>query len=129
MNKKLAIDSYFDNRLSESEMQEALESEQIYTEGKIVEYSWGYEQTNIDYYLIVKRSKHFAWLQPIGEKNRINTGDMNGTCEPDATNKLNEPIIRRKVKTRDGQEIGFSINDYGWASLWDGEPSQWSSYG
>ena len=40
----------------------------------------------------------------------------------------NEPIIRRKVHTRDGKESGIAIKSYGWASLWDGQPEHFTSY-
>ena len=102
----------------------------IYTVGKIVRYSWGYDQTNIDYYLIVKRSKCFVWLQAIGQKNRTTSGMYGdrGTCEPDPGKKLNEPILRRKVKTRDGVEIGVAVQSFGWGRLWEGKPDHWTSY-
>ena len=96
--------------------------EQIYTEGKIVEHVWGYDQTNIDYYIITKRTSAFVTLQPIGKKNV--TGSWSGKCEPDPSVILDKPVIRRKVYVRGGKEIGFAIHpSYGWATLWDGKSS------
>jgi hypothetical protein len=109
-------------------------AEQIYVSGKIVEFSWGYEQTNIDYFLITKRSAHFVWLQPIQSKRVEDTGYMSGTCVPDPEKNARQqdgsdkPVIRRKVHARDGKETGIAIESYGWASLWDEKPSRWSSY-
>lgn len=103
-------------------------TEQLYTPGKIVEYSWGYDQTNIDYFIITKRQNDFVTLQPIGQKNRDETGFMSGHCEPDPDKLLPEKPIRRKVHYYEGKEIGLAIKSYGWASLWDGRPSCWSNY-
>lgn len=103
-------------------------AEQIYTEGKIVEYSWGYDQTNIDYFLITKRTGQFVTLQPIGKQMVKETGFMSGTCEPDPAKKLDKPAIRRKVKVSRDKEIGMAINSYGWCDLWEGKPSHWSNY-
>jgi len=103
--------------------------EQEYTEGKIISHSWGYEQTNIDFFKIIKRSGSFVTLQPL-ESIEKSDGPltMTGSCTP------GEPmpggkIIRRKVHTRDGKESGVAIKSYGWASLWDGQPEHFSSYG
>ena len=101
-------------------------TEQLYTEGKIITNMWGYEQTNIDFYKIIKRKGDFATLQPI-KQTITNQGDMRGEVMP-----LDEPdgkTIRRKVHCRDGKESGIAIERYGWASLWDGEPEHFTSYG
>ena len=103
-------------------------SKQLYTVGKIVENAWGYDQTNIDYYLIVKRTAKFVTLQPIGKKNIKETGFMSGKCEPDPSKVLNKPAIRRKVHTWEGEERGIAIYEYGWCDLWQGNPSNWSNY-
>jgi hypothetical protein len=100
---------------------------QIYTVGKIVEYSWGYEQTNIDYYMIVKRSGPWMWLQPMTTTNIKDTGFMSGTCMPGVV-KPGAPILRRKVHVWQDREHGVAIEKFGWGSLWDGRPSHWSNY-
>lgn len=104
--------------------------EQIYTVGKIVEFSWGYDQTNIDYYLITKRSKQFVTLQAIAARQVPRASDpwMTGHSVPDPDHPLPKPAIRRKVAVWDGKERGIAIESYGWADLWDGKPSNWTSY-
>ena len=99
----------------------------IYTKGQIVEYSWGYDQTNIDYFVITKRTPKMVTLQPIGDKSTYDAPSMTGTCVPDPSVFDGDPI-RRKVAVRNGEEVGIAINSYGWASLWDGEPGHYSSY-
>ncbi len=102
--------------------------EQIYTPGKIVEFSWGYDQTNVDFYLITRRSGDFVTLLPIGKKNEYNPATMTGTTTPDPSQPLNKKPFRRKVHTSREEEIGVAIESYGWASLWNGKPSRYSNY-
>jgi hypothetical protein len=33
--------------------------------GDIISNSWGYDQTNVDFYLVVRRTDSYVWLQPI----------------------------------------------------------------
>ena len=49
--------------------------------------SWGYEQTNIDYYVIVKVSAASIWVQPIGHIYENYTGAMSATVTPN----VNDP--------------------------------------
>lgn len=37
--------------------------------GAIFEYSWGYDQTNIDYFQVVRRSGSTVWVRPINGKS------------------------------------------------------------
>lgn len=100
---------------------------ETYDEGKVIEYSWGYDQTNIQYYLIIKRTKTTVTLVEIGKRNVTQDGFMSGHCEPDITKIIGEPF-RRKVHIRNGKEIGVAVMDYGWGDLYNGRPGQWSSY-
>lgn len=102
--------------------------EQTYTEGKIIVNTWGYEQTNKDFYRITKRAGDYVTLQPL---QAIEKSDgpltMTGTSlpgDPDPKGKT----IRRKVHTRDNKESGIAIERYGWASLWEGRPEHTTSY-
>ncbi len=100
-----------------------------YEKGAIISFSWGYEQTNIDFFRIIDRKGDWCTLQKLNAARTENsTTSMVGTIVPlDET--ADEKPIRRKIHRRDGQEIGFAIKRYGWASLWDGEPEHYSSYG
>ncbi len=100
--------------------------EQVYTADKIISNSWGYEQTNIDFYKILKRSGLFVTLQLMTSQN-VSAGDMVGTCIPKDVDTTEKPF-RRKVCIRNGRETGLSIKQYGWASIWDGKPVHYTSY-
>lgn len=99
-----------------------------YVAGGVLAYSWGYDQTNIDFYRIVKRSGEWVWLR---EMEGIETEDpprepggpwtmtgrvVAGADQPDAK------VFRRKLHKRNGKITGCALRSYGWASLWDGHP-------
>jgi hypothetical protein len=108
---------------------EVAPGQSAYVVGAILEHSWGYEQTNIDYFLVVRRKGLWLWVVPIGKKNVTPTGFMSGTCEPDPANILDPKPIRRKLHVWQGQERGIAIErSYGWCDVWNGKPSHWTAY-
>jgi hypothetical protein len=123
--------------LSKSEI-EAVCQRDGYIVGAILEFSWGYDQTNIDFFKIVRRSGLTVWLVAIGKKNVVETGFMQGHCEPDpdkiveyGSSDLNNPSampFRRVLRVWDGGVRGCRIRSYGWCDLWSGKPSHWTAY-
>jgi hypothetical protein len=106
---------------------------ETYEPGAILEYQWGYEQTNVDYFMVTKRVDKpdgTTWLTVVEmtTAKKVETGFMSGRCEPGVPIEGAKPI-RRKLHKWEGSERGLSIRSYGWCSLWDGRPSNWSSYG
>jgi hypothetical protein len=112
------------------------ESRDPYQPGAILESSWGYDQTNIDYFKIVKRAGDWLSLIPL---NSITTesGDMRGRCRPGEPMQPGEYVscvgtwngkpIRRRLCRRDGEACGLSIK-HGCAHVWDGAESHWTAY-
>ena len=101
-----------------------------YEVGAILEHSWGWEQTNIDFFVIVKRSGDWLTLQELPKIVEENRASMTAKETPDLNTPATAKPIRRKIKkANDGKELGTGIHQsYGWASLWDGRPSNSSSY-
>ncbi len=63
--------------------------------GDVLRASWGYEQTNIDYYKVTKLSgKTMVEIVEIGCK-RVETMSMQGQSIPDPDNVTSKPIRRR----------------------------------
>ena len=101
-----------------------------YEVGAILYDSWGFEQTNIDFYCIVKVSGEFVTVLPMtkicGEMTfgltRENTpGEIDFSAKP----------IRKKLKSFNGEISGFSLRNYtggGWCNLWNGKPKTSSHY-
>ncbi|RUA17818.1 MAG: hypothetical protein DSY83_03450 [Flavobacteriia bacterium] len=68
--------------------------------GDVLYASWGYEQTNIDYYMVTKLvGKASVELVEIGRESEA-TGDMQGACVPDKTKILSDPFVRRADGSR-----------------------------
>ena len=108
------------NRVERSKQYEA-EKMQI-VPGAILYSSWGYEQTNIDFYMVVSRKNDFVILQEVGQ-HRTYDRDDTGNCTPDVSKKINNPF-RKKINNYGG----VNLNSYSWCGLWDGKPKAWSSY-
>lgn len=99
--------------------------------GAILECSWGYDQTNVDYYVVIKRTTSpkgtvTLTLASLATGPSVETGFMAGRCEPGT--RVSEKTFRRKLHSWDGVEKGVSINSYSWAGLWDGKQSYWTAY-
>lgn len=89
--------------------------------GDILVSSWGYDQTNVDFYQVLKTSKDYATLVRLQSKV-IQTGFMSGTSCP--TEQIDtEPPFRRKIHLDH-----IKINSYAYARVWDGKPARCSWY-
>jgi hypothetical protein len=90
--------------------------------GTILYTSWGYDQTNVEFFEVIATTKAMVVLQKIGT-NYSSTGDMTGTVTPNRTSRLDGPI-RRKVSKCGTVRIDDCSS--GW--VWDGKPKRVSSY-
>lgn len=105
---------------------------ETYEAGAIVSDSWGYDQTNIDFYVITKRSTTpkgdmYVTLLPMTQTKSDGELWAQGTCIPGRVKQDAKPF-RRKVHVWNGEERGIAINSYGWCTLWDGKPEHWTAY-
>lgn len=104
---------------------------ETYTVGAILYDSWGYEQTNIDYYCIIERKGEWVKVLPMKRNTQSGGALSMTTIEAPSEIDYSKTPIRKKVKTFNGKESGFSFRDYsggGWCSLWDGKPKTASHY-
>ena len=98
--------------------------------GAILEDSWGYDQTNIDFYCIIARKGEWLTVLPMTKETSPEIGFMTNEETPLSINFQAQPI-RKKLKTYDGKESGFSFRNYsggGWCRLWDGKRSVSTHY-
>lgn len=85
--------------------------------------SWGYEQTNIDFYMVIERRGITVTLQKIGQNIIERSRNDRGLCMANEDMKIGEPFKKRISK------YGYvNLNSYSYASLWDGNSLYWSSY-
>jgi hypothetical protein len=99
--------------------------------GAILASSWGYEQTNVDFYRAEKIKNGWVTLQKI---DAVETSDdredyisMTGRVVPVEPHKPIGDPFRRKLGECCGQ-ISIKICSYEYASLWDGHPKAVSHY-
>jgi hypothetical protein len=85
-----------------------------YKVGDIVNTSWGYDQTNVDFFIITRVSAGCVWVRPVVQDFEA-TGFMCGQCWPKMPIEMVGDETRQVV--RGGR---FSINGHG-ASLTTGD--------
>jgi hypothetical protein len=81
---------------------------------------WGYDQTNVDFYMVVKVTGKSAWLASM-DKTRTYDGTMSGTCRP----VLKQPIElgngkQHRIKTTADGKVCFRLTSYSIAFPYDG---------
>ena len=93
--------------------------------GHVLYSSWGYEQTNIDWYQVVKVvGKHTVDIRQIAaiDASKGNEPWMTGKCLPDIDN-FTGPVMRKRVSRG-----SIKIASYAYAYVWDGRPRNWTAY-
>ena len=99
--------------------------------GDILYSSWGYEQTNIDFFEVVKATAKTVTVRKI-KSEKTYTGDMSGTSKPVPgafVEYSGQSVdIRRKVCNYGGRDF-ISITNYANAYPCDSKPKVFSTYG
>jgi hypothetical protein len=105
--------------------------------GDILYSSWGYDQTNIEFFKVVKVSEFSVWIQKVGSKVVEVTGWAHQNVVPTDSSEyevrvsdFDEPAvyetrsyaIRRHKIQPSYSGYGVSLNSYSAAFLWDGKP-------
>lgn len=75
--------------------------------GDIWSSSWGYDQTNVEYYKVIKKTEKMVWLRAIGQKYVESCSDMSEYVMPDPEKELWEKnyITRTKFKNTPNAEL------------------------
>lgn len=95
--------------------------------GDIMYSSWGYEQTNVDFYQVVKVvGSHSVEIMPIKQSN--DTSDM--PYDQGRTMPIKDAFIDGKMPMRKVVNSSNRVNiaSYATAWLWDGQPKFYSTY-
>ena len=104
-------------------LNEKKEEKKLFVPGAILYSSWGYEQTNIDFYEILERKNDFVIIQEIGQIRNYDSRGDSGTCMPDKKIKIGEPFRKKITK-----HASINLESYKYCGLWNGKPLSWSSY-
>lgn len=90
------------------------------TEGSILCCSWGYDQTNIDFYQVV-RLVGKTMCEVVKIESRIETTDGNYDIVVPYPAAKGKETIRRKIKYW-SEWPSINISSFEYARLWDGSP-------
>lgn len=91
-----------------------------YSPGTILYCSWGYEQTNVQWYKVMNRTGKVIYIQEVGIiKTPSSLGS--GTCVPDTTVLVGALI--KKQHTKRGLNMPYAP-----LRIWDGNPKSYSEY-
>jgi hypothetical protein len=95
--------------------------------GTIFNWSWGWEQTNVNFFQVIAKTEKTLTLQEINSEYK--GGDMSGVKMPIKDNFTNEKPMRKKLGDIGATTPQYFIKmEYGWCSIWDGTPQSVSSY-
>lgn len=108
--------------------------------GDILYSSWGYDQTNIEYYKVTKVSEFSVWLQKVNSQVIDQVGWAHYKVVPTEsseyqvrTNQFQDnepskyetriyPVKRYKIQFSQYNGYGVNLNSYASAFFWDGTP-------
>jgi len=87
--------------------------------GDVFRSSWGYDQTNIDYYQVIAVSGKTATVCAIGSLNESD-GYLQGNCVPALNQFIGKPFKKLIQKYSETSEAHFKINSF--SNAWKIEP-------
>ncbi|HAT7074239.1 TPA: hypothetical protein JAN90_16075 [Legionella pneumophila] len=92
--------------------------------GSILYVSWGYDQTNIDFYEVTKLIGSITLeLRELRQEPIPNGFGLSGKTKPIPGNYISPPF-RKRINMHGS----VKINEVVWASIWSGEALYYSSY-
>lgn len=103
-------------------MTTAVEQKHEYQIGDILYASWGYDQTNINFYRVVRTTAATITIEEIG-KDVKEDGLMCGKATPNGVAK-NDKIVTKRV----GKYGRVKLSSFEYARKWDGKPMFCSWY-
>jgi len=124
--RELAVTRSFEGRRTTNKWKEEREAERAKPHtlkiGDILSASWGYDQTNIDFFEVVATTEKTVTVRELKQK-REETGWARGSCMPIPGAYKSEPTTHRCSANNC---IASPI--HGSASMWDGKPENWTAY-
>lgn len=100
----------------------AVKASDFWTVGDVGSYSWGYDQTNTEFWQVVEVKAKTIKIRRLSE-NRAADGWEQGTTQPRRNEFRDDKVLTKRVGPAGG--VGM---DFGSLGKWDGKPERWSSY-
>lgn len=95
--------------------------------GDIFVSSWGWEQTNIDFYKVVAKTKARIKVVAIG-KDRVSGDGWTGRVVPVPEREGTKVMVKTVTAGYDGEGAWFTVSSYAAARLWDGTAKNETGY-
>jgi hypothetical protein len=92
--------------------------------GDIFNNTWGYEQTNQDYYQLIEMRGQIGIFREIAQE-RQPTAWLQGDCKPIKDHFIGEPF-RKKIQFQSNKP--FIKMECGWCGLWNGLTNYFTQY-
>lgn len=93
--------------------------------GTILMNSWGYDQTNWDFYQVVKVGSKSITIRQIDSKKDYNPERMTGLATPIKDKFIGESMVKRLSYTNG---ILYVRLENGFGRVWDGKAKGYSDY-
>lgn len=97
--------------------------------GDIFYSSWGYDQTNVDFYEVVGLTPSGKSVKVRRIGNKYVSGDTwTGTVIADPDHVLSDKVVTKRLRKGYQGIWSFNVASYADAYLWDGRPKHCSGY-
>ena len=104
-----------------------------FNKGDILVASWGYDQTNINFYEVIRVTKSMVVVRELAQERKDDTCDtfaMTGTCIPKKGEYIGREMRKKVYSTGSNHDdrLWIMLTDYSAASLWNGLPVSFTTY-
>ena len=117
--------SYYTINIHRGDVTKVEQPKPVVNVGDIFVCSWGYDQTNIDYYKVLEVKNKSVVISAIGQ-DRTYTGPMQGECTPCPNVVVGEPITKRIISC--GDNVSLKMTSYSWAYPWSGKNNHFTEW-
>ena len=117
--------SYYTINIHRADVTKVEQPKPVVNVGDIFVCSWGYDQTNIDYYKVLEVKNKSVVISAIGQ-DRTYTGPMQGECTPCPNVVVGEPITKRIISC--GDNVSLKMTSYSWAYPWSGKTNHFTEW-
>lgn len=93
--------------------------------GDIFVCSWGYDQTNVDYYKVIAVKNKSVVIAEVSQ-TRNYTGCMQGQCMPNVNDVVGQPMTKRIQAC--GDKVSLKMTSYSWAYPWNGKQNMFTEW-
>lgn len=91
--------------------------------GDILSSIWGFEQTNVDFYEVVRATPKTIWIRPIRSCVVETHSWASGTRMPIPGEYIGNEVMRRR-----NNSTGIRITSFSYAFAWNGQPVNYSCW-